>query len=132
MLCVPYVRQTGSGAYFYTESTSIVTNATATCKIYLSGTPWNFEAGTYRVDINATVGNGSSNGCSLAKITCDGVSIAGSNYLLRSQTANFNFAVSMTRDMVFTAGCHCLAIYFWAGANTACVSYGAIRAVRIC
>jgi hypothetical protein len=70
-LCVPYVKRTGGGAYLYTQKLTNVTNTTSTCKVYLSGTPWNFQAGTYRVDINANAGNGSSNGCTLVRITCD-------------------------------------------------------------
>jgi hypothetical protein len=71
------------------------------------------------------------------RITCDWLgtanSIHGSDYLLRSQTANFGFSTAISRDMVFTAGCHCLIVQFWqGGTGTACITYASIRAERIC
>jgi hypothetical protein len=121
----------GSDSYFYTDTTTATSSASATCVPYLSGTPWSFKAGRYSVDFNAQVGNSANGGITLVKFSCDGT-VIGCNYCYVGLTAGYHLSASMTKDLTMTAGCHCLEIHYWAGANTACIFNGVIRAKRIC
>ena len=123
----------GSDSYFYTDSTTSTSTASATCIRYLSGTPWTFKAGKYLIDFNATIGNSANGGTTLVKFSCDGTVIGGANLCyIAAANAGSHLAVSLSRDLSMSATCHCLEIYYWAGANTACIFSGAIRARRIC
>ena len=55
----------GSDSYFYTDSTTSTSTASATCIRYLSGTPWTFKAGKYLIYFNATIGNSANGGTTL-------------------------------------------------------------------
>ena len=121
----------GSDVYLYTDKSTSTSTASATCIPYLSGTPWNFGAGRYQVDFTAQVSNSANGGITLVKFGCDGT-VIGNNFCYTGVNAGYRMDASMTRDLTFTAGCHCLTIHYWAGANTACIFNGVIRAKRIC
>jgi hypothetical protein len=121
----------GSDSYFYTEKTTTATIAAGvTVTPYLSGTPWTFLAGRYEIYFNAQFGNSAAGGTCL-QFLCDNT-IIGTRYLNGGQTGGWVSSASLSRDVTMTAGCHCLEIRFSRDANTACVTYGMIRAKRIC
>ena len=122
----------GSDSYFYTDSTTPATSAGAGLIMYLSGTPWTFKTGRYQVDFEAQYGNTTNNGTTCIIFAVDGATI-GTCYLEGGQVANWVSSASLSRDItISSAGCHCLTIQFARGANTSCVTYGMIRAKRIC
>ena len=123
----------GTDSYFYTDSTSpsSIAAGTATC-IYLSGTPWNFKTGRYQIDFNAQFGNTTANGETCAWFTLDGT-VIGACYHGGGEVNNWVTSASLSRDITIAAsGCHCLVINYARGANTACMTYGMIRAKRLC
>jgi nitrogen fixation protein FixH len=121
----------GSDCYFYTEKTITNTTNSTSCIMYLSGTPWTFAAGRYQVDFNAQLGHVTAAPNACAKFTIDGVGI-GNSFDVGSLVANYLISISASKDITFTAGCHCLAIYYWGdGSSCACMPYGMIRAKRI-
>jgi hypothetical protein len=121
----------GSDSYLYVDKLTPTSTASATCILYLSGTPWNFKAGRYQIDFNAQVSNSANGGATLIKFSCDG-SVIGNNFCYFGINAGYIMNASLSRDLTMSAGCHCLGVYYWAGANTACIFNGMIRAKRIC
>jgi len=130
-LCVPYIRITGAGSYFYSECTTNASTTTTTCQLYLGYCPTTFVAGRYQVDFSAQYGNSKSNGCSHAAFKIDNT-IQGTVYLSRQQVSGWNSAISLSRDITLTAGTHCFDVYYWAGTNTACMAFASVRIKRIC
>lgn len=130
-LCVPYIRITGAGSYFYSECTTNASTTTTTCQLYLGYCPTTFVAGRYQVDFSAQYGNSKSNGCSHAAFKIDNT-IQGTVYLSRQQVNGWNSAISLSRDITLTAGTHCFDVYYWAGTNTACMAFASVRIKRIC
>ena len=120
----------GSDSYFYSDNTTLSTSTGAGTVIYLSGTPWTFKAGRYQIDFSAQFGN-TSVGNTFAWFALDGVTI-GTCYHSCGAEGSWVSSASLSRDITLTAGCHCLTINYARGANTSCVTYGMIRAKRIC
>ena len=121
----------GSDVYFYTDNTTLSTSSSSGICVYLSGTPWNFSAGRYQIDFSAQYGNSTNNGCTCLIFALDGSTI-GSNYIEGGMSTPWTSSASLSRDVTLGAGCHCLTISYCRTANTGCITYGMIRAKRIC
>jgi hypothetical protein len=121
----------GSDNYHYKECATPTSSASGTCIKFLGYTATTFTAGRYQIDYNVTYGNSNSNGCSLAQFNLDGT-VVGRCTGAQLQYANYSVVTSLSRDVNLIAGTHCFDIYYWAGSNTACIWYGAVRAKRIC
>ena len=121
----------GSDSYFYIDKTTIACSTGAGTVMYLSGTPWTFKAGRYTVDFNAQYGNSTAAGNTCVQFAVDGT-VIGTCYQEGGEVNSWVASASLSRDITLTAACHCLTIQFGRGANTACMTYGMIRAKRIC
>ena len=121
----------GSDSYFYADKTLPATSSSAGILMYLSGAPWTFKTGKYQVDFNAQFGNSTANGTTCVIFAIDGVTI-GTCYQEGGQVNNWVSSASLSRDVTLSAGCRCLTIQYARGGNTSCMTYGMIRAKRIC
>jgi hypothetical protein len=120
----------GSTNYYYTECTAICSTTLGTCVKYLGWTGTSLSAGRYQIDVTEQVGQASANKAVCGKITFDGVE-QGSIFQLQMNVTNFTFANTLSRDVTWGAGTHCVDTYYWAGAGTACATFGSIRIKKL-
>jgi hypothetical protein len=129
---VKAIQLTGGSDNYHYKSCAIASGTTSsTCVKYLGYTASTFTAGRYTLDFSTIFGNSNSNACSLAQFNLDGT-VVGRCFGQQLQYANNSTAGSLSRDVTLIAGTHCLDVWYWAGANTACIYYAMVRAKRIC
>jgi hypothetical protein len=132
-LYVPNVEVNGVGSYHYGDRLTTLATSSITPIKYYGYTASTFTTGTYQIDINTRQGNLSNGKCTGVRYLCDGV--IQSTFENAASFGGAQWSEFVTRDILITAGTHCIDIQIYAlggGTSCACMARGVIRLRKIC